>query len=285
MTRPAPVSLLGTERHTRTSKATGKEYEITIALPYTYVHDGLPGGPFFRTLPAWPVVYLTDSNWHMGMVTEFVREIAWCGRTTDAIVVGIGYPQGDSPQETWRAVSAFRANDLTPVHSDEDDKADSEWLNRPVRTGGGADFILFLKEELIPWVEQTYRADPTRRVLAGHSYGGLFALFAMFQEPGLFHTYIAASPYLRGSDRALWTMESEFAKTHQDLTAQLYLAVGELEESAEDTTVSDMLRLAAVLESRAYQGLGITRQVFIDNNHCEVVGPALHAGLRLALKR
>lgn len=284
MTKPTPAALHSTERQAMKSNVTGKEYAISVALPYTYNPDGLKGGPFSRTLPAWSVVYLTDANWHMGMTTEFVREMAWCGRTLDAIVIGIGYPEVDSPQENWRNVSEWRADDLTPVQSDEGEKADSEWLNRPVKSGGGANFLAFLKQELIPWVEQNYRADPEKRVLVGHSYGGSFALYAMFQEPGLFRSYLAASPYI-GPSGWLDRIESEYAAKHSDLAAQLYLAAGALEDSETDTTVADAARFASVLASRNFKSLSVTNQVFPDENHCEAVAPALHSGLKIALKR
>jgi pimeloyl-ACP methyl ester carboxylesterase len=58
----------------------------------------------------------------------------------------------------------------------------SAWLDRPVKTGGGGKFLSFLKQELIPLIDQTYRADPNGRVLVGHSYGGLFALYALFER-------------------------------------------------------------------------------------------------------
>src|SRR5881396_3132374 len=108
MTKAKPASLLATERHTMKSKATGENYEISLALPYAYVPDAREGGPFRRPLSEWPVVYLTDANWFFGLVTDVVRSMAWCGRTSDAIIVGIGYPEGDSPQETWRKGSALR---------------------------------------------------------------------------------------------------------------------------------------------------------------------------------
>ncbi len=284
MTEPIPASLLATERHRLTSKATGKEYEISIALPYASVEENR-GGPFYQTLAAWPIVYLTDANWHFGMVTEFVREMAWCGRTFDAIVVGIGYPEAGSAQETWRTVSQLRSDDLTPVRIPEEEAFSLQWIKREAKTGGGADFLSFLKQELIPWVEGKCRADPHRRILAGHSYGGLFALFAMFHDPALFRAYIAASPYLMDPERSIFALEREYAEHHKDLNAQLYLAAGELEESVQEPTLSDMCRFAALLESRSYKSLALVRHVFPDNNHCEVAAPALHAGLKFALKK
>ncbi len=285
MPQPKPASLLATERQAIKCKATGKEYEISIALPYAYGPDALEGGPFSKPLAVWPVVYLTDSNWHLGMVTDFVREMAWCGRTSDAVIVGIGYPEGKSPQETWRKCYAWRSHDLTPVRIEKEEMSGPAWPDGQVKTGGGGEFFSFLRQELIPWIEQEYHADPARRVLVGHSYGGLFALFAMFQDPGLFRSYIAASPYLRNQGPSVLTMENEFAKNHKNLEAQLYLAAGELEESTEDTTLTDMYRFAALLESRNYKGLSIIQQVFADNNHCEVVAPAFQAGLKMALKK
>ncbi len=285
MIKPKPAALLATECHPIKSKATGQDYEIAIALPYTYIQDALGGGPFSTPPATWPVVYLTDANWHLGMVTDFVREMAWCGRTSDAIIVGIGYPQDESSQEAWRATSALRSHDLTPVRIEKEEIAGTKWIKRQVTTGGGGKFFSFLKEELIPWVEQEYHADPARRILVGHSYGGLFALFALFQEPGLFRSYIAASPYLGNQEPSIVTMEREFAKTHTNLEAQVYLAAGELEESADDPTLTDMYRLAALLESRNYKGLSLAKQIFPDNNHCEVVAPALQAGLKWVLKK
>jgi predicted alpha/beta superfamily hydrolase len=221
----------------------------------------------------------------MGMVTEFVREAAWCGRSFDAIVVGIGYPNADTPQESWRRVYVERAADLTPMRLSNDEKEGSAWTRREVKTGSGDKFLAFLKEELIPWVERNYRADPAKRIFVGHSYGGLFALHAALTEPNLFRSYIAASPHLREEAQAIFELEREFVKTHDTLDAQIFLAAGELEDSDQDSTVRDMKRMAEILETRKYKGLSVKIQVFADNNHCEAAAPALHAGLKWMLKK
>ena len=53
----------------------------------------------------------------------------------------------------------------------------------------------------------------------------------------------------------------------------------------DDTTVSDVIRFAALLEGRNYEGLTVMRQIFANVNHCEVVAPAFHAGLLWALRK
>ena len=44
----------------------------------------------------------------------------------------------------------------------------------------GREFLQFIADELSPYIEKNYRARETGRVLAGHSFGGLFALYALF---------------------------------------------------------------------------------------------------------
>jgi len=53
-----------------------------------------------------------------------------------------------------------------------------------------------MEAELIPYVDATYRTDRKDRGLLGHSYGGLFAIYAMLHQPDLFRRIVAASPSL-----------------------------------------------------------------------------------------
>jgi len=285
MTKPKQTSLLATELRQMKSKGTGKKYQISIALPYAYVDDSIKFDQFDNPLAAWPVVYVLDPNMYFGMITDMVRVMALDGRTTDAIIVGIGYPEKETPQESFRNVAALRLEDLTPMQSEKSEKYNREWLKREVKSGGGGQFLNFIKQELVPIIEKDYRTDPAKRILAGHSHGGLFTLFAMFQEPGLFSTYIASSPSLNFAENAIFSLEREYAKKHKRLPAQIYLSAGELEVGIDTTDLTDMYRFAALLESRNYKGFSLTKQVFLDNNHCEVTAPAFQAGLKLALKK
>jgi predicted alpha/beta superfamily hydrolase len=284
MNKPKQTSLLNTELRQIQSKDTGNNYQLSIALPFAY-DDSIKFAPFDKPLTAWPVVYVLDPILFFGMITDMVRAMAWYGRTTDAIIVGIGYPEEESLQETWRKTLASRTHDLTPLQVEKFDKENGEWLNREMKTGGGGEFFRFIKQELLPVIEQEYRTDPAKRILAGHSFGGLFTVFAMFQEPELFSSFIAASPSLSFPKNHIFSLESEYAKKHKRLPAQLYLSAGELEEGADETTLTDMYRFAALLESRKHKGFSLTKQVFLDNNHAEVTAPAFQAGLKLALKK
>ncbi len=61
--------------------------------------------------------------------------------------------------------------------------------------------------------------------------------------------------------------------------------MGQLEEDINDCTVTDTLRLAAILQGRKYEGFSLVKQVFADQNHCEVAAPGFQAGLKFALKK
>jgi predicted alpha/beta superfamily hydrolase len=218
------------------------------------------------------------------MVTEIVRNMAWFGGTTDAIIVGIGYPDEREPHETLRTTIARRFYDLSPVRDETFEKV-GELLECPVPTGGASDFLNFIKNELIPAIEEDFRADPDKRILAGHSLGGTFTAFALLEEPELFDTYIIGSPALSYGSRFIFKAEELFAKRQKKLTARVHLWVGEREETTNDPGLSDVIRFGAILESHKYRGLTLIKQVFPDLAHSEVIAPGFQAGLKFALKK
>lgn len=266
------------------SKYSKRKYRISISLPYAYFKSSNKSWPFENPLEKWPVVYLIDANWFFGMVTDIVRNMAWFGNITDAIVVGIGYPDHEDPQETLRDTIAQRFYDLSPVRDETFEKI-GELLECQVPTGGASDFLKFIKGELIPLIEQDFRADPENRILAGHSLGGIFTTFALLEEPGLFDTYIIGSPPLSYGDGFTFKREELFAKRHKKLAAKVHLWVGEHEETADDPGLSNVIRLGAILESRKYKGLMLNKQIFPDLEHSEVIAPGFQAGLKWALIR
>jgi predicted alpha/beta superfamily hydrolase len=75
------------------------------------------------------------------------------------------------------------------------------------QSGGAAQFLAFLEQELMPLIDRTYRTNPADRALLGHSYGGLFAVYTLLHRPQLFQRIVAASPSL-GWDKGVLCQEA-----------------------------------------------------------------------------
>ncbi|WP_258585788.1 alpha/beta hydrolase [Mesorhizobium sp. AR02] len=159
-----------------------------------FIH--VPSGPAPEA--GWPVLYMTDDNAVIGTAVDAMRAQAFYPLGTNVgwgVIVAIGYPVAgayDPLRRSWD-LGPPPGKTYPPFY-----EGTSE-----VRTGGAGDFLAFIEEELKPWVASRTRIDDKRQALYGHSFGGLFALYALFTRPLSFRTFIAASPAIYWEDRAI----------------------------------------------------------------------------------
>lgn len=111
----------------------------------------------------------------------------------DSIIVSIGYPEtiADSPYSTQRSYDyqpPVCANCTPAAVPGVPSNADA--------------FIDFIDTALRPWVREVSfpKASFDRDALYGHSFGGLFVLYALTVRPDLFDTFLSASPALFWND-------------------------------------------------------------------------------------
>src|SRR5205823_421251 len=78
-------------------------------------------------------------------------------------------------------------------------------------TGGGEQFLQFIKQELMPYVNERYKTQPFN-IFSGHSLGGLMTTYCLVNHPDYFSAYIAVSP-------SLWTADNGEVK---DAAANLH---------------------------------------------------------------
>jgi predicted alpha/beta superfamily hydrolase len=111
----------------------------------------------------------------------------------DCIVVSIGYPETD-PDSPY---SPQRRNDLQPPVCNN--CTPPAFPGVPSNADG---LISFIDTALRPWVRGSAfpNAAFDRDALYGHSFGGLFALYALVVRPDLFDTFLSASPALSFGD-------------------------------------------------------------------------------------
>ena len=268
-TTDVKATLLATEVRTLSAHTIPQDFRISVALPRSYAS---------HPEQYYPTIYLTDATVFFGMVVDITRTMPLCGQFPETIVVGIGYPVDEPLDEALTQWGNLRARDLLPVVEGSAEASQSD------PTGGAAEFLSFIQTELIPTIEREYRADPASRVLAGYSFGGLFALYALFHQPHLFKGYIAGSPTLFYGDRVTFTYEAAYAAAQSALPVHLYLGIGEEEELFSDgAMVSNFYQFAARLESRKYEGLVLTRHVVENCAHCASAAPQFQAGIQAVL--
>lgn len=256
---PPPVTLPRTEVRDLPSKAVaGVTYRLYVALPRDYA-----GGT-----KRYPVVYLLDADYSFAIARNVVEHLADRHRLPWAIVVGIAYAGPPRYREN-------RTRDYTPTH------VPTGGYGPEVQdlSGGGPDFRRFLAEELIPFVDRTWRTTG-ERTLVGHSYGALFGAWVALTRPRLFDHYVLVSPSLWYDGRMMFEVEKAYAAAHDSLPATVYLAVGSREGNARRDMVGDLRLLARRLEDRGYAGLGVRADVLDGETHDSVFPRALSDGLR-----
>ena len=104
-----------------------------------------------------------------------------------------------------------------------------EWM-QPFKDRRAPDFLRFLKNELIPFIESTYPADPADRCLAGYSWGGQFSIYSLFHEPDLFQKYFIGSGIWEHNLPDYLAYEEQLARQRKSLPVRAFFSVGSLED-------------------------------------------------------
>lgn len=221
-----PFSIRNSETRVLPRSANGRQYQLSVALPGSYASQ-----PERR----YPVLYVTDAYWDFPTVQTSYANLAYDRAVPEFIIVGIGYP-GENLD-----YNRLRQWELPPVTVD-----------KPLgESGHAAEFLAAIESEIIPFVERAYRADPSFRVMAGSSLGGLFTLHAMYTKPDLFQGYIAVSPAVAEHKEWLLGYEDAFARTGRPLKARLFVSGAENEWP---WFLAGIKHYAAQLAGRHYPG-------------------------------
>jgi predicted alpha/beta superfamily hydrolase len=139
-----------------------------------------------------------------------------------------------------------------------------------------------------------YRADMSRKIFVGHSYGSLLGLQLLLTSPRTFEHYILGSPSLWYDGGVMFDREKDYARAHKDMPASVFFGIGAREtlapgkqrlRSEEDADmVADLRDFDRTLTSRRYRGLKTRLRVFADEDHASVFPFVLTHGLRSYLK-
>ena len=194
------------------------------ALPYRVFVYAPPGE---APEAGWPVLYMVDGNAVFATAMDAVRAQASYPRGTNVthgMIVAIGYPTDEAYDPLRRSwdLSPPPGQAYPPFHEGGPE----------VRTGGGEDFLCFIQDALKPMLEARFPIDRTRQTLFGHSFGGLFALYALFRRPAVFRTWVAASPAIYWEDSVLArSRDALSADDWRGFAGRVLLSAGEYESA------------------------------------------------------
>lgn len=224
----SPATIPGAMQFDLASKASGRTYRIYISEP------NLPPPP-----EGYPVVYVADGDSLFGTAAAqgFLRQLELARQP---LIVGIGY--GD-PNPF--APLILRNHDLTPPTLLENIPATlaASPILQGATFGGADDFFRFLTEELRPVLASFKPINPNDQTLFGDSLGGLFVLHVLFNHPGAFKSFVAASPSIWWNGQSVLDDEGKFAAAvaGKSVVPRVLITVGELEQStAPDLLPADM---------------------------------------------
>ncbi len=236
------------------------DYVIDIVLPQDY-----------DSTHQYPIVYCVD-YW---LGSNFAPGILYCLNFSQAldpiIVVGIG---NEGSYTDWLME---RTRDLTPSHVPEWNQSDSHSIGTSGVTGGADNFLLFIKNELIPLVESRYSADTTNRGYFGYSLGGLFGAYAMINEPHVFQKYFLGSPSLQYNDFALLDSLNNMLSEELKSIKSIYITVGEKESG---NMLKGFADLRDCLEKKNIPSLDMNSQIIYDENHTSAAMPAYYKAFK-----
>lgn len=124
--------------------------------------------PGYDSSKKYDVLYVLDGLGNTEETTQIQGFLRGSGFIPQNIVVGI--------------YQVKRNSELTPTGADN-----------PSEFGGADTFLSFIENELMPYINKKYPASGSN-ALYGHSFGGLFVMYALVTRPELFDIYLAADP-------------------------------------------------------------------------------------------
>lgn len=203
-----PVTLDSSEIFEVFSVTQDQHYRIRMRLPASYLTD---------SNKHYPVIIKLDGQWDFLLAASAYNCMYFDGQMPEVVMVGVDW--GDVEGDVY----AIRARDLLP-----------QSIGRP-DTGQASTFVNVLATEIIPELEKRYRLDG-RRFLLGGSWGGVFATYALLENPSVFDGAIAIGPsYGIGMEAMLQQIEKVSGSPAFN-DKRLYIGIGKWDPVAPDVS-------------------------------------------------
>jgi len=208
----------------------------------------------------YPVLYLLDGDAHFHSVSGLIQILGTGVNATYAV-----------PEMMVVAIpNTNRLRDMSPTKVTKG--PDGKPAPGLASSGGMANFLAFIKNELIPQIDAKYRTSPYR-IFVGHSLGGITVIDALYTIPETFNAYIAIDPSLWWDDKVLLKQAKEHVSKDNYQGKVLYLGQANT-MSPDDTTTNNhfnaMLQFNEVLNTYNTSGLRYAYKYYPNDDHGSV---------------
>lgn len=203
----------------------------------------------------YPVLYLLDGEWSFEKFSPVVESLIEDESIPDLIIVAV--ENVDEHSRLW---------DFTPTQ-----------VEKYPGSGGAESFLLFIQNELVPFVDDAYRTTQ-KRIICGHSLAGLMSAYSFLNSPDLFEGSIASSPSFSWDNQLMVRSLEGFLKQGGFQDSFIYLAIG-----SDDfpTYIDAMAGAVDIMEEEAPEGLRWEYMLYQSENHETVPDHSFPDGLKL----
>ena len=230
------------------SEVINEQRKIKISLPEEY----RPGGN-----TKYDVIYILDGETHFEDFL-YIYKFARNEKLLPPLIL-------ISLSNTYTVEGNMRERDFLPGKTAGNAKA-----------GGADNFILFLKNELMPYINGKLLTTGDNSVY-GHSLGGLFTMYVLLKEPNLFTNYYCSDPAFPWNNRRIITMTEEALGKTTSLDKTLW--INGVEETYKNVGIEEM---DSVLKAMSPESLRWKISIYPNETHMSVRLKGIYDGLKYA---
>ena len=221
----------------------------------------------------FPVLYLMDGESHFDMLAQYTDYLSrWDVKVIpQMIVVGI--------------TNTKRTRDLTPTVSiiNYFGKPDTSAVSWMKPSGGNTEFLQFIQEELIPYVDANYKTQ-SYKIFAGHSFGGLASINCLLTQPAMFDAYVAVSPSFWWDREYVLKLTDRTLQKGTILSKKLFYSDASEGISDSSTFHTNLLKFDSLLSVKKIKGLEHEYKYYPVETHMTEPVSAYYDALRFIFK-
>ena len=234
--------------YTFDSKTFNDKRTISIFLPPAYIED--------EDSKNFAVAYLFDGQFspYFNMVNSMISYYEQSDEGVPLIVVSI------HTNNRW--------GEFVPINERKEKDSNS--------VEGADKLSLFLKDEVIPYIDSNYRTKEFK-IGIGHSLGGTFVVNEVVKENSIFNAVIAASPNLTMYNEQILDNASKYFENSPDNHRFIYTSAGDF-GAMENRFRKSVIKLDSICKSADLKNMYWNFLSLENHNHMTTFVPTFNYG-------